>query len=177
MDIQKITLGFSIAGWCVFAGMLISIPFRTKKLKSECGQLKMPLKSDFPLRSFLTFAICGLLLGVIPFRTFAPYISGIFILTALLGTAIASKQVVNSGLNGIFEKMIISDTTALKYDDILSLPTLSYENQEETVNVDFRLLEVLLKNGSKITLVFPDQQVRTEALEVILKQCPRLKQE
>ena len=73
--------------------------------------------------------------------------------------------------------MIISDTTALKYDDILSLPTLSYENQEETVNVDFRLLEVLLKNGSKITLVFPDQQVRTEALEVILKQCPRLKQE
>lgn len=177
MDIQKITLGFSIAGWCIFAGMLVSIPFRTKKLKSECGGLKMTLKSDFPLRSFLTFAVCALLLGVIPFRPFQPYISAIFILTALLGTGIASKQVVNSGINGIYEKMIISDTTALKFDDILSLPTLSYENQEETTGVDFRLLEVLQKNGSKITLVFPDEQVRTKALDVILEQCPRLKAE
>lgn len=177
MDVKNLTIAFTIAGYCIFAALIISIPFKIKKLKSECGELKMALRSDFPLRSILTFAVCALLLGVIPFRNFQLYLSVVFILTALLGSSIASKQVVNSGINGIYENMIISDTTAIKYENILSLPTLSYENQKETTNVDFRLLEILTKNGAKITMFFPNEQTRNQALNVILEQCPRLKTE
>ena len=175
MNTKTTVILIAVAAYIVFAALIISIPFRIKKLKAECGELKMKLRSEFPLRSFLIFLICSLLIGVIPLRSFELYISVIFVLTALLATYIASNQVVNSGMNGVFENMIISDTTALKYDDILSLPTLSYENQEETSQVDFRLIEVLKKDGSKVTFAFPDEATRTQALNIILEQAPQLK--
>ncbi len=175
MNTKTTVILIAVAAYIVFAALIISIPFRIKKLKAECGELKMKLRSEFPLRSFLIFLICALLIGVIPLRSFELYISVIFVLTALLATYIASNQVVNSGMNGVFENMIISDTTALKYDDILSLPTLSYENQEETSQVDFRLIEVLKKDGSKVTFAFPDEATRTQALNIILEQAPQLK--
>lgn len=172
---KKTDIFILVAIACViFVAMIACIPFKIKKLKKECGALKMKLKSDFPMRSILIFVVCGALIGIVPLRDFPVYISVIFLLTALIGASIAAKEVANSGMNGVFENMIISDTTAIKYDDILSLPTVSYEKQEDTTQVDFRLLEVLPKKGAKITLVFPDETVRNKALDIILAQCPRL---
>lgn len=175
MDSKIIIILIVVAAYVAFAGLLISIPFRIKKLKKECGELKMKLRSEFPLRSILAFVICALLIGVIPLRSFELYVSAIFAATSVLATYIASCQVVNSGMNGVFENMIISDTTAVKYDEIMSLPTLAYENDEDTVNVDFRLIEVLKKNGAKVTFAFPDEAKRNQALQIILEQAPQLK--
>lgn len=171
---DKLSIFMTVAGYCVFAFLIGRIPLEVKKLKKDCGERKMQLKSEVPMRSYAIFAICAVLIGVVPFRNFAPYMAVIFIATALIATYIAAKQVANSSMNGIFENMIITDTTAIKYEQILSLPTLAYEKDEDTSQVDFRLLEVLPKKGAKITLVFPDEQVRNRALEAILKECPRL---
>ena len=52
---------------------------------------------------------------------------------------------------------------------------LGAEYDEETTQVDFRILEVIPKKARKIQLIFPDETTRNTALEFILKQCPRLK--
>lgn len=174
MDSKTLTWILTGLSYALFAAIIVMIPFRIKKIKSECGELKMALKSDFPLRSFLIFAVCAALIGLVPLRNFALYLCLVFDLTALIASWMASKDVANSGINGIYENMIISDTTAIKYSDILSLPTVAWEKQEETAQVDFRLLEVIPEKGGKITLVFPDEKVRNQALSVILEQCPRL---
>ncbi len=174
MDKKTAVLILAAIAGIVFIALIACIPLKIKRIKAECGALKMKLKSDFPMRSILIFVVSGALIGIVPLRDFPAYISVIFLLTALIGASIAAKEVANSGMNGVFENMIISDTTAIKYDDILSLPTVSYERQEDTSQVDFRLLEVLPKKGAKITLVFPDETVRNKALDIILEQCPRL---
>ncbi len=174
MDEKMIKLILTIISYGVFAFLLVRIPFIKKRVKSECGELKMQLKSDFPLRSWLIFVVSAALIAAVASRNFALYLCVVFDITALIAAYIGSNEIVNSGLNGIFENMIISDTTAIKYDDILSLPTVAYEKDKETTQVDFRLLEVIPKKGAKITLVFPDENIRNEALKIILEQCPRL---
>ncbi|WP_147615211.1 hypothetical protein [Treponema pectinovorum] len=173
---ENLKIFITVVAYCIFAFLILRIPFEIKRLKKECGKIKMELKSDFPIRSYAIFAVCAALIGIIPFRNFALYISVVFICTALIATALASRQVANSKMNGIFENMIISDTTAIKYEQILCLPTLAYEKDEDTSQVDFRLLEILPKKGSKITLVFPNEETRNKALDAILKECPSLAQ-
>ena len=176
METKTLTWILTILSGAAFIFLIARIPFLVKKIKGECGELKMELKSDFPLRSFLIFAVSAALIGIVPLRNFAFYLSVVFDLTALIAVNMASKNAAYAGINGIYQNMIISDTTAIKYSDILSLPTVAWEKQEETTQVDFRLLEVLPKNGGKITLVFPDENVRNQALAVILEQCPSLSQ-
>lgn len=172
---NKITLAVTAAAAVVYAVLIASIPFRIKKIDREKGALLMQLKSEPPFRNIAVLVIAALLIGIVPFRNFALYLGLIFDATALLAAWMSVKEIASSGRNGVFENMIISETTAICYDDILSLPTVSYENDEETTQVDFRILEVIPKKGRKIQLIFPDETTRNTALEFILKQCPRLK--
>ena len=174
LDVKTINYILAAVAAVVYVGILCWIPFRIKHLKNECGEKLMELKADFPFRSVAIFVVCGALIGVVPVRNFAPYLAAVFLATALIGEWMAAKQAANSGINGIFENMIISDTTAIRYDEILSLPTVAYENDEDTDQVDFTVLEVLPEHGAKIYLLFPDEEVRNKALKVILQQCPRL---
>lgn len=87
----------------------------------------------------------------------------------------AVNETANSKLNGVYSNMIISQSQAIKYDDIESLPTLAYENDEETTMVDFASLEILLKDGRKTQLVFADETERAQVVQTILSVCKRLK--
>ena len=98
----------------------------------------------------------------------------VFLCVALIATYLSTKNIVNSKFSGVYENMIISETTVIKYDDILSLPTVSYENDPDTTMVDWRVIEVLTKSGNKIQLIFSNEEERKQVLTEILKQCPRL---
>lgn len=174
MNNQNVLIGLTVISYIILAVIIGMIPSRIKKLKSETGKLLMSLKSELPFRSIAVFVVCAALIGIVPFRNFALYLAVIFDATALLASWMSSKEAANAGMNGVFENMIISDTTAIKYDDILSLPTVAYEKDEDTTQVDFRVIEVLPEHGARIQLIFPDEAVRNQALEIILKQCPRL---
>lgn len=168
-------LTFTIVSSVIFLGMLFYIPFRIKSLKKQSGKLLMPLKAETPFRSIAIILVSAVLLVIVPLRNFAPYIAAIFDAVALLATYLSCMQIANCKINGIYEKMIIVDTNAILFENIYSLPTVAYEKDEDTTQVDFRLLEVMPKKGGKIQLIFPDEQIRNQALDIILQQCPRLK--
>ncbi len=174
MDNRLITYIMTGAAGAVFVGIICWIPFRIKQMKKESGALLMTLKSDFPMKAIAVFFVSAALIAIVPVRNFALYLSAVFFATALIAAWMSAKEVANSGMNGIFENMLISDTTAIRYDEILSLPTVAYEKDEDTTQVDFSVLEILLHTGSKVQMIFPDEATRNQALEIILKQCPRL---
>jgi hypothetical protein len=95
--------------------------------------------------------------------------------TAIVATEIAAREAGGSGKAGIYEKMLVSGTTSLLWDNIYSLPTLAYENDEETTQVDFKSLRLLLNNGQESLILFSSEDERKKALETILNLAPHLK--
>lgn len=135
----------------------------------------MPLKSEFPVRLAVIFVVCAALIAVVPLTRFEIYLRVIFCAVALIGSEISAREAANTRHSGVYEKMIISESLAVKYEDIFSLPTLAYENDSETTSVDKKNLEIICKNGGKATILFADENTRSLAVEIILRQCPRLK--
>ena len=57
------------------------------------------------------------------------------------------------------------------------LPTLAYENDEDTTGVDKRFLKVILKNGKQVEFGFSDEETRNKVVQTLLSAEPRLKPE
>lgn len=174
MEVKEIIKVLVLISSLIFLGFLISIPSRIKSLKNKTGKLILSLKQEWPLRSVLCLVFAGLLNFIILFRNFEIYMVVVFLCVALIATYLSTKNIVNSKFSGVYENMIISETTVIKYDDILSLPTVAYENDPDTTMVDWRVIEVLTKSGNKIQLIFSNEEERKQVLTEILKQCPRL---
>ena len=71
--------------------------------------------------------------------------------------------------------MLVSGTAALFWKDVISLPTLAYENDPETTDVDFKTLRLILSNGNEQLVLFSSEEERKAAVELILEIAPHLK--
>lgn len=174
MDNKMITICMAALAGVVYLFLILQIPLRIKKLKKESGALLMEFSRPENFRTVLILLFCALLIFVVPMRDFAIYMSAIFLGVALIGCYMACKEISNSKLTGIYENIIISSSNSIKYEEIEALPTLAYENDPETTQVDFTVLEVLLKNGSKHQIIFNNESEREQAVKVITECCPRL---
>ena len=112
----------------VFAGLLISIPFRRKRMLSRAGNIVLKLSNDFPIRQILIFVLCAALIVILPLREFAFYLEIIFLLVGLIGAEMSVRAASSYGINGVYENMVIYDTYAIPFDDIGCLPTVVYED-------------------------------------------------
>ena len=175
MDSTKITLIMTVACAAVYVFMVASIPLKIKKLKKESGELLLKLSGGSARKAIGVLVFGALLIAVVPLRSFPVYLSAVFLGAALIAANMAVNETANSRLNGVYSNMIISQSQAIKYDDIESLPTLAYENDEDTTMVDFTSLEILLKDGRKTQLVFADETERSQAVDAVLSVCKRLK--
>lgn len=159
----------------VLVGMLVSIPFRRKKLLATAGELKFTLPEEFPLKPIVIFVVCAALLCVIPFRNFAFYLQFVFAAVALIACEMSARSISSYKLCGMYENMVVYDTYSVLLDDIGCLPTVNYEDDPETVGVDKRFLEILRQNGSQVILGFETEELRQKVLAEILKKRPELK--
>ena len=175
MDSAKITLIMTIACAAVYVLMVASIPLKIKKLKNESGGILLKLSGGTARKAMFVLIFGALLIAVVPLRSFPVYLAAVFLGAALIAANMAVNETANSKLNGVYSNMIISQSQAIKYDDIESLPTLAYENDEDTTMVDFASLEILLKDGRKTQLVFANETERSQAVDAILSVCKRLK--
>ncbi len=175
MDIKLLTPILTAAAFALYVFIIISIPVKSKKIMSGSGKLLMPLTNGVQIRVIAIFAVCALVMGIVPFTRFQLYIQVIFLLTGLLGCNMAAKEACGLGHAGVYERQIIWGTYWVLYDDIEILPTLSYEDDPETLGVDKQNLQIIKKDGSQIVIVFTDKEERAKAVELILKNEPRLK--
>ena len=176
MTIEQI-LYFSMLALSLFSYIVIlcTIPFRRKKILREAGKLILPLNVKSSKKWIAIAVATFILLLVVPLRNYSWFVNIVLLLTALVATEISAREASGSGKGGIYEKMLISGTSAVFWSEVYSLPTLSYENDEETTQVDFKTLRVLMNDGRENLILFSNEEERKLALETILKLVPRLK--
>ncbi len=164
----------SIVAGLIFLGIAASIPFRRNKIKASSGEMIMPLASSSVIM-FAGFFICAAVIAVLPFRNFAPYLYVVLAAVADIASEIAAREAASFRLTGLYQNSIIWGIYNIPYGEIYSLPTISYENDEDTVGVDFNYLDIILTNNKQIQMFFKDRAQRDEALKVILQKRPDLK--
>ena len=176
MTIEQI-LYFSMLGVALlgYIAILCTIPHRRKKIFSQAGACVMSLKVA-PSKKWVAIAVLAfILIAIVPLRNFGWFINIVLLGAALFATELAAREAAGTGKAGIYENMLISGTNAVLWNEILSLPTLAYENDEETTQVDFKALRVLTKNGAEQIIYFENEEERAKAVETILKLAPELK--
>ena len=165
-------LGIALLG---YIGILCSIPHRRKKIFAQAGACVKPLKVASS-KKWVAIAVAGfILILVVPLRNYSWFVNIVLLGAALFATEIAAREASGCGKAGIYENMLISGTNAVLWSDILSLPTLAYENDPETTQVDFKTLRVILNNGQENQILFASEEERKEAVELILKLAPNFK--
>ena len=158
----------------LYIAILCTIPHRRKKIFVQAGKCLMKLKVASS-KKWLAIAVAAfILLLVVPLRNYSWFVNIVLLATALVATEIAAREASGCGKAGIYENMLISGTAALLWNDILSLPTLAYENDPETTQVDFKTLRIITNKGSEIQILFSSEEERKTAVETILKLVPRL---
>ena len=160
-----------------YVGILCSIPHRRKKIFARAGELRFPLKVASSKKWVGIAALAFVLILVVPLRNFGWFVNIVLLATALVAAELAAREASGCGKAGIYENMLISGTSAILWSEIYSLPTLAYENDPETTQVDFRTLRVILNNGTEQTIVFESEEERKAALEEILRFEGRLRPE
>ena len=70
--------------------------------------------------------------------------------------------------------MLISGTSALLWSDIISLPTLAYEDDPDTTQVDKRTLRIITDKSGEQLILFASEEERAAAVAKILALVPRL---
>lgn len=178
MTEKTITILIVALGAAAYLGILLSIPFRTKKAMADAGKMLLPLKNGIPFKVVCLFLLAALIIAVIPMRNFAFYLQVVFALVALMAARMGAQEAARIGHAGIYENTIISGTYVVRFDDILAIPTLAYEDDPDTVNVDKTTIEIIRKTDAQtVLLLFDSEEKRQEAVQTILKIRPDLKQE
>lgn len=165
-------LGAALLG---YIAILCSIPHRRKKIFAQAGMCVMPLKVASSKKWVAIAVAAFILMLVVPLRNYNWFVNIVLLGAALFATEIAAREAGGCGKAGIYENMLISGTEALLWSEILSLPTLAYENDPETTQVDFKTLRVINKKGTESQILFSTEEERAKAVEKILELAPQLK--
>ena len=155
--------------------IMISIPFRTKKIRQQAGQLILPLKNSTSAKWIFIAVIAVALIWVIPFRDMGLFVNVILLFVALIAAEMAAREGANRGLAGVYKDAIVLGTQTVYIMNIESLPTLAYENDPESTGDYKTSLSIIQRNGTETTLVFADESDRANAVKTVLDIAPRLK--
>lgn len=165
-------LGIALVAYTV---ILCTIPHRRKKIISQAGECVMKLNVPSS-KKWVGIAVAAfILILVVPLRNFSWFVNIILLSTAVFASELSAREAAGCGKTGIYKNMLISGTSAILWKDILSLPTLAYENDSETTQVDFKTLRVISKNGTEQTIIFSSEEERKQAVQTILTLAPKLK--
>lgn len=167
----------SILGGAAYIILLASFFIRRKFVILNAGKLLLKLPGNVSLKDIVILIFAAAMITAISIRNFAIYLDVMFVCVALLAEEIAIREMMVSNNAGVYEKKILYSSYSIFYDEMEILPTLAYENDEETTGVDKRFLKVILKNGKQVEFGFSDEELRNNVVQTILSVEPRLKPE
>lgn len=172
---NMMTVGLCAAAFVCYVAIMISIPVRTKKLRKNAGEQRLALKNTSSAKWILLAVIAAAVIFVIPLRDMGTFVNVILLGTALIAAEMAAREAANRGMTGVYQEAIVVGGQTIFFADIESLPTLAYEDDPESDGDYKTSLRIIRRNGTETTLVFADEEDRTNAVQMILNLVPRLK--
>lgn len=178
MNARLFSIVVAAAAAAAYVAIAATIPYRRRRAAERSGELlhKIP-DATTKFRTAAIFALCAAIIALTPMQNFQPFVRVIMAAAALLGARSAAAEAVAFGRSGIYRNAVVCGAASFRPDEIISLPTLAYEDDPETVGVDRTQIQVILQSGRKISLPFPNENERGEALAAILSLRPELKGE
>lgn len=173
---ENLQLIFRIVAYSIYCIVIISWLPRKKKKAAELGDCILPLKKRGKNYFWLALAVAPGLIFLQRFRDFGPFINTILSLCAILSAELVMKERNSSLLSGVYKNGIVVDGRFILFSDILALPTLAYEHEEEIQDDFYRqFLKIVTEQSGEIYVGFSSVQERENAVATILAQEPRLK--
>lgn len=171
----SITIILGIISLVVVFLLCISYPIRSKYLTKKLGKCLIPLtkQTNFSFFFFPVLCFCPLLIIVQYFRQFSLYIHIILDITAIIGVFIVMNERLYVMHNGLYKDYLVIDARLIKISDIMALPTLEYENDEEYIiskqqaqyekdalELAERSLKIVSKKSGEIYVGFANKEER-----------------
>lgn len=175
MNARIFALAVAGAAAAAYVVIAATIPYRRRRAAERSGELLLKIPdSTTKVRTAAIFALCAAVIVLTPTQSFRPFVRVILAAAALLGARSAAAEAVAFGRSGIYRNAVVCGATSFRPDEILSLPTVAYEDDPGTVGVDRTQIQVILRSGRKLALAFPDEAERNAALSALLSLRPDL---
>jgi len=162
--------------YVIYAVLLITWPSRKKKIFENLGKCLLPLQRKKSNLVIFVIIFALMLIVIQHFRKFDLLITVVLCGCAILGVEVAIRDKIFGALAGVYEKGLVIDGRYLLYNEIVAFPELGYE-PDDSIELDEmyqRALKIVTNNSGTIHVGFSNLQEKEEALEIILKQEPRL---
>jgi hypothetical protein len=160
--------------FCIYAYLLLSLPRRIKKSAAAAGSCVLKLKGINSKRWILIVILTAVLIALTALISLGLFVDCIICMCALLATELSVREAVSMNRAGIYEHMIISGSHAVPYDTVKILPTLAYEDDPDTTDVNKSTLKIITTDGASSVLIFSSEQERAAAVKTMLELVPRL---
>ena len=142
--------------YIVMIGILIFIPQNTKKLLQNAGNLIFSYGRSTNIRFYTVCIVAFLLVFIVSFQNVSFY-SIIIQLCGVLGLFIVCKEANLKKHNGVYEKLLIVNSTFVEYSDIVTFPVLDLPKKEQE-NYPKNVLVVATESKGKVDLIFSSDE-------------------
>ena len=158
---------FTIIPFALMFAIAVGMPFYRLKILMQAGEKKLSLVKKSARLSYIAsaLAVVVMLLSIMfdfgRLNFIIPYCS-------VLGLFLSIRESNFLPVNGVYEKLLITGSDILFYDDIISLP-LEELPQEEKARYPDNVLVVVTKKAGKRQLSFDNANELAEVLSLLKK--------
>lgn len=155
-----------IGTYVIIAGVLASMPARTKKTMAEAGELKLAVKNKVKISFIAIFAAAILLPLVVIFRDYSLLYNIMFCLISVMGSVITARDACLMGHYGVYVNCVIAGGICVRYDDIVTFPVLNLPLEEQE-NYDHANLVIATKSKGNLNMVFASEEECKKATDLV----------
>lgn len=169
---MNISVFICIVSYIAVVSLCAFYPIRKKNILQSVGKIILPIKRRASPLFFAIVAIAPIIITLVFLGAFSTFIKFILCACAVLAVEITSKERISTILAGVYENALIADGKVIPYSEIMSLPTLAYE-EDATVST----LKIVTKKEGEFFIGFENGEERASVVSEVLKQAPFLKPE
>lgn len=157
----------------ILSALLIALsPVKEKKAKESAGKAILELNRSSSKSFIAVYIISIVIITLILLKSFGLAIDAILCGCAVLAINLISRDRISRKMAGVYENALIFDGKTIFLSDILSLPTLAYEEDK-----DISSLKMVTKQEGELFLTFTSSEERNNVVETLLSLNPALKPE
>lgn len=169
---KTVSIAMCVAAYLLSAVILALYPQKKRNLLKSAGEPVFAITRNASPLFFLVIAVAFLVITLVLLRSFGVMIDAIFCACAVLSLELISRDRIASVLAGVYKNALIVDGKCILFSEILSLPTLAYEEDSDVCT-----LKIVTKKEGAFFISFENSEERRSVVEKILECAPFLKPE
>ena len=147
---------------------LIFLPQNTKKIVNKAGTLLYSLKNKNNLGFYAVCIVAFALVFLLFFQQVTLY-TVIIDLCAVFGLFIVTKEWSLKKVYGVYQNLIIINSTVLEYSDIVTFPILNLPKEEQE-HYQKNVLVVATESKGNINLIFETDDDCSKVIQILTEQ-------